>query len=75
MCFVIILFLLLSSSRSSDPSSTISIRPTVPRRGRENEISGISILIRVANSFINHPRARSRITDGILVLDEVRSKR
>lgn len=65
--------LLLSSSSSREPSSTISINPAVPSSGKENSISGIGILKSPAATFSVQPRARSSITEGILVFGEVTS--
>jgi hypothetical protein len=64
--------LFISSSRV--PSSTISIRPTVPNRGKSEFRLGILILKSKVSSLVPHPSASSKRTDGIFVREEVISK-
>lgn len=65
----------LFSSRSRDPSSTISIRPMVPSTGRTGEKSGSCICNQSVNCLADQPSNNKSITLGILVLLDVRSNR
>jgi hypothetical protein len=62
-------------SNSNEPSSTIRIKPMVPITGRTGVRSGIEILKKVVPCFTNHPKVSNNIMDGILVFDEVISKK
>lgn len=66
-------FFLLNSS-SSEPSSTISISPTVPNTGNTPDRSGTLICEFLAKNCSNNPDTMSRKIEGILVFDAVMSK-
>lgn len=65
----------LFNSNSKEPSSTISINPIVPRTGNTVAKLGISIFKKTKSCFMPQPKSKRRITDGILVLEEVKSKK
>ncbi|MEO7174161.1 MAG: hypothetical protein ABI002_00120, partial [Saprospiraceae bacterium] len=64
----------LLNSSSRDPSKTIKISPTVPSNGSMGVKSGILIAKNCVKYLTTKPKANSRITDGTLVLDDVKSK-
>jgi hypothetical protein len=58
-------------SNSSEPSRTIRISPRVPSIGSIEERLGMGIEKKVVACFTSQPNSRSKITDGILVLEEL----
>ena len=62
------------SSNSSEPSSTIKIKPIVPKIGNNEVKFGISISKNVETCFAPQPKDKSKMTDGIFVLAELISK-
>lgn len=71
---IILVFALLNSS-SSDPSRTMRISPTVPSTGSRELRSGILTFIMMVTCFTHQPSKSSRITEGILEMDELISNR
>ena len=65
----------LFSSSSKEPSNTIKISPIVPNIGKVDVKSGKLMLNSVVASLTTQPNTRSRITEGILVIDAVRSNK
>lgn len=65
----------LFNSNSNEPSRTISINPMVPRTGNIVVRFGISIFKKTESCFIAQPRNKRSMTAGILVLEEVKSKK
>jgi len=61
------------SSSSNEPSKTIKISPIVPKIGRTDVKFGISIAKKAENCFTPHPKKSNKITEGILVLEELMS--
>lgn len=59
---------------SREPSRTIKIRPIVPITGSKGEKSGSVIFKSIETWLVVQPNNSSSITDGILVLEELRSK-
>jgi hypothetical protein len=66
--------LVILNSSSSEPSSTMRIRPNVPSIGSSAVRFGIFIFSIAEPCCTSHPKNSNSKTDGILVLDEVRSK-
>ena len=64
----------LFSFNSSDPSNTINIRPIVAKTGRLEDKSGITQSNPKLSCFRPKPKAKSIMTEGILVKLEVRLK-
>ncbi len=62
----------LFNSSSSEPSSTIRIKPMVPKTGNSQESPGIFISSTTVSCLTPQPRINKNMTDGILVLEEVR---
>ena len=65
----------LFNSNSSDPSNTINIKPIVPNNGSKEERSGTEISKKVVSCFNIQPNSSNKITDGILVFDELISNK
>lgn len=65
----------LFSSISKDPSRTIRIKPIVPITGKIGVRSGIEILKKRVPNFTTQPKLNNKIMDGILVFEEVMSKK
>ena len=63
----------LVSSNSNEPSSTIKIKPIVPKIGKTEVKFGISILKKVDACFTPQPKKSNKMTDGIFVRDELMS--
>ncbi len=63
----------LLSSSSKEPSSTIKISPIVPNSGNIAEKSESWMFKKSVVCLTTHPKINNKITDGIFVLDEVRS--
>ena len=59
---------------SKDPSSTIKIKPIVPKIGSTGCKFGIGVCINLSICPTPNPRIRSIITEGILVFFALRSK-
>ena len=64
----------LFNSNSSEPSKTINISPIVPKIGRIGVRSGIESSSRAELCLTAHPKTSSKITVGIFVLGELKSK-
>ena len=62
-------------SSSNAPSSTIKIKPSVPRMGSSPERSGTVIEKKLVISLTPHPKISNRITEGILVRAEDKSNK
>ena len=62
------------NSNSKAPSKTISIKPTVPSRGKAGVRSGKLNPTVCTSCCISHPNNSRSITDGNLVFDAVMSK-
>jgi hypothetical protein len=61
----------LLNSNSKEPSRTIKIKPMAPKKGRIGDKSG-TIMEKIMEACLTtHPKKRSKITDGILVFDDV----
>jgi hypothetical protein len=65
----------LFNSNSSTPSSTIRISPRVPKTGRNVERFGSLISKKRIICLTSHPSRSSNITEGTLVLANVRSNK
>lgn len=65
----------LLSSNSKDPSNTINISPTVPRMGKIEEKSGRLKSRKFVICLTTHPKSNNKNTEGIFVLEEVRSNK
>lgn len=63
----------LLNSSSKDPSRTITIKPIVPKIGSSPLRLGTLILKTSVNCCNPYPERSKRITDGIFVLDVVKS--
>jgi hypothetical protein len=61
----------LFNSSSKEPSKTINISPTVPNIGRIEDKSGTLSSKKIAPCLTNQPTVSKRMTEGILVLDEL----
>ncbi len=61
-------------SSSSDPSNTINTSPTVPRPGNTGFKSGSGIPSNRVICFTPQPSNSSKMTEGIRVFEDVRSK-
>src|SRR5690554_134845 len=64
----------LLSSNSKEPSNTMTINPIVPRIGNNPLRLGTLILKISVICCKPHPKISNKITEGILVLDVVKSK-
>jgi hypothetical protein len=73
--FPIIGSFFLLNSNSNEPSRTISISPRVPRIGKIAVRFGISIFKKTESCLIAHPNNKRIITAGILVFEDVKSKK
>ena len=62
------------SSNSNEPSKTIKINPIVPKIGSTEVKFGISIPKKKEICLTPQPKDNSKITEGILVLEELMSK-
>jgi len=63
----------LFSSKSSDPSKTITIKPIVPNMGNKASSFGISICVSSVICLTPQPKISNKITEGIFVLEAVSS--
>jgi hypothetical protein len=67
--------LVLLSSSSNEPSSTIKISPIVPKTGRTDEKLGSRISNHTVSCLTTQPKSNKRITEGTLVFEDVRSNK
>jgi len=65
----------LSNSNSKEPSNTIKISPMVPSIGSNEERSGTTTLKKTVSCLMTQPKRSNKITEGILVLAELRSNK
>lgn len=61
-------------SNSNEPSNTIKIKPIVPKIGKIGFRFGIFNWKKVLACLVKKPNANNKITEGIFVFDDVRSK-
>lgn len=67
--------LALFNSNSKEPSNTIRINPTVPKKGNIGDKFGSSISKYLQQNLTENPNINNNITEGILVFDELMSNR